>query len=272
LKPSRGLYVPQKAILTQLKVIPEFTELGTSKYLGAGSYHALLSQLAVTDPLMKVDQQNGGHAAVRYLSVREENLLKLAAQHPKSAPSSKKNGTRNDVPRGVVAAVFPPAVAFTADQEALVEAAMAEIRRLAQPRPGAYLPRQGLLDAISAVGIAIEPPGEFLGTTSLSGFMFEVARRDPQFLISAETGGGKGYRYIPREKPKLPVPRDAAADAPTPVPTLPSSLSALASPPALGALQVDVPPFRAPELASLEAAGQAYEPLSGTSTKRWDLT
>jgi uncharacterized LabA/DUF88 family protein len=270
LKPSRGLYVPQKAILTQLKAIPEFTELGTAKYLGAHSYHDLMSQLAAHDPLMKVDQQNGGHTAVRYLSVREENLLKLAAEHPKSSPP-KKNGARSDPSRGAVAAVFPPAVVFSADQETLLQAAMVEIRRLAQQRPGAYLPRQGLLDAISTSGIAIEPPGEFLGTGSLSGIMFEVARRDPQFLISAETGGGKGYRYIPREKPKPSPPRDSAVDAPTPVPALPPSLTALiATPPASSSFQVDVPPIRTLEPATLEPVGQAYQPLAGA--KRWDLT
>lgn len=249
LKPSRGLYVPQKAILTQLKAIPEFTELGTAKYLGAGSYHALMSRLAAQDPLMKLDQQNGGHTAVRYLSVREENLLKLAAERPKTALPSKKTSPHSDTPRGIVAAVFPPPVPMTADQEKLLQAAIVEIRRIAQQRPGAYLPRQGLLDAITASGIAIDPPDEFLGTDSLSGFMFEVARRDSQFIVSAETGGGKGYRFIPRDKPQGSAPQDATAYVPTPVPALPPSLTALI---ASGSLQADAPPFRTLEPATLE--------------------
>jgi uncharacterized LabA/DUF88 family protein len=225
LQPSRGLYVPQKAILAQLKAIPEFTELGTAKFLGAGSYHALMTQLAATDPLMKVDQQNGNHTAVRYLSVREQTLRDLAADQPKPAHRGKKISPRNSAPRGLTAAVFPPPVAFTGEQLVQLDQATAAIRRLAAQQPGAYLPRQGLLDAIASVpGIAIDPPDELLGTGSLSGFMFEVARRDPAFLISEETGGGKGYRFMPRQPTKAPVPDDPVMYAPTPVPSLPPLL------------------------------------------------
>jgi uncharacterized LabA/DUF88 family protein len=270
LQPSRGLYVPQKAILSQLKAIPEFTELGTAKFLGAGSYHALMVQLAAADPLMKVDQQNGNHTAVRYLSVREQTLRNLAAEKPKPASRSKTNGTGHGAPRGVTAAVFPPPISFTADQTVLLTTAAAAVRRLAAQRPGAYLPRQGLLDAISSVpGIAIEPPDEFLGTGSLSGFMFEVARRDPEFLISEETGGGKGYRFIPREKATAPRSDDPVVHAPTPVPALPPLLTT-------GALHVEVPHFEAqlrePHFRTVETVGHTSDPHTNAPLKPWDLT
>jgi uncharacterized LabA/DUF88 family protein len=256
LKPSRGLYVPQKAILTQLKAIPEFTELGTTKFLGAGSYHALMTQLAATDPLMKVDQQNGNHTAVRYLSVREQTLRDLAAEQPRLAPRAKKFTARNGTPRGLTAAVVPPPHSFTAEQLVLLDAATAAIRRLAEQRPGAYLPRQGLLDAIASVpGITIDPPDELLGTGSLSSFMFEVARRDPEFLISEETGGGKGYRFVPREQAKTPALDDTAAHAPTPVPSLPPHMM-------MGNLQA--PPQG--------TVGQMFDPPIEVPQKRWDLT
>jgi uncharacterized LabA/DUF88 family protein len=272
LMPSRGLYVPQKAILAQLHAIPEFTELGTAKYLGAGSYHALMSHLATYDPLMKVDKQNGGHTAVRYLSAREQAGLKLAADQAKLSPQTKSGRGRT---RGAVAAALPPPVEFTAEQDALLHAAIVEVRRLAQQRPGAYLPRHGLLEAIGSVpGIRTAPPDQLLGTASLNAFMFEVARRDPEFFISEETGGGKGFRYLPRYQSKPPAALWPATDEPTPVPSLPPLLTAMAgnastasaAPPR--AEQFDAPPGR-----SLETAAQAdYEPHSDSGQKRWDLT
>jgi uncharacterized LabA/DUF88 family protein len=278
LKPSRGLYVPQKAILTQLKAIPEFSELGTAKYLGFGSYHALMSQLAADDPLMKVDQQNGGHAAVRYLSMREQQHLKAAAVQPSIPAKPRKAADRDSSTRSMTAAVFPAPAGFTVEQEHLLAAAIREVRRVALLRPGAYLPRQGLLDAIGAVpGISIEPPDDFLGTGSLSGFMFEVARRDTDFYISEETGGGKGYRYIPRMNSNLPasvpksvpasVPKSAddVAHAPTPVPALPPLISVTGG----RSLQVEIPQ----PLQPMESAGRNYDiPQEVPGSKRWDLT
>ena len=280
---SRGLYVPQKAILTQLRVIPEFRELGTAKYLGAGSYHDLMSQLATNDPLMKVDLQNGGHTAVRYLSGREQlKLSSAAAPASTGGPANSKGvGSKRNTNKGVVAATLPPPVAFTADQAALLDQAIVAIRALARQRPGAYLPRQGLLDAIGSVGIALEAPDELLGTGSLSGFMFEVARRDAEFLISAETGGGKGYRFIPRDKPlarSAPIagPTTVASDEVTPVPSLPATLMLLttaparletahhAPPPTLSPLQAETP-----EVRQLEPVSYGSSP---PAAKRWDLT
>jgi uncharacterized LabA/DUF88 family protein len=233
LKQSRGSYVPQKTVLTQLQAVPEFTEFGAAKFFGFGTYRGLLSQLASDDPLIKVDQQPSGHTAVRYLSDREQQYRKLAAERPLPKPRPNKFGARHGTTGGLVAAVWPPPVLLTPAQAELLDAAMIEIRQFAQQRPGAYLPRQGLLDAIASVpGIGLAPPDALLGLGSLSAFMFEVARRDPDFFISEETGGGKGYRYAPRDPSKLPAPLPRpinpinattghSIDEPTPVPSLP---------------------------------------------------
>jgi uncharacterized LabA/DUF88 family protein len=274
LQTSRGLYVPQKAILTQLRAIPEFTELGTAKYLGAGSYHDLMSRIAATDPLMKVDLQNGGHTAVRYLSVREQiNQGTAAAGTAQGAgrPGGVRSKRRSS--KGVVAATPPPPVGFSPEQAALLDQAVAAIRALAEQRPGAYLPRQGLLDAISAAGIPTEPPGELLGTGGLAAFMFEVARRDPDFLISDETGGGKGYRYISRDKPHgsstpTAYPQSPASrDDVTPVPSLPAVLTLLTT------LQSGPDSNHLAHARQLEPAGEGREhDPPHPDGKRWDLT
>jgi uncharacterized LabA/DUF88 family protein len=256
LKQSRGFYVPQRAILTHLKAIPAFTELGNTRFLTLGSYHALMLHLAADDPLIRIDQQSSGHTAVRYLSQREQQQrLKAASERPGTPtnPVQTRPQTRPKTrgAKGIVGAAFPPPLTLTLEQTKLLDQAIIAISVIAEQRPGAFLSRQALLDAICSVpGIQNELPDKLLGSGSLSGFMFEVARRDPAFLISEETGGGKGYRYIPSDKTKGVTTQgpasDAASDAPTPVPSLPLQLMPAANGPPSTALPLTPPPIRVP--------------------------
>jgi hypothetical protein len=162
-----------------------------------------------------------------------------------------------------------------------MERAVVVVRALAAKRPASYLPRQGLLDAISSVGIRIEPPDAFLGAADLSALMFEVARRDPDFLISSEAGSGKGFRYFPGGvgKPRVRAAimmttaatttstiaaTVAAPDEPTPVPALPPLT------PIAPITATEPQPHRMPLLDAIVAVAPTAP--QQPAPPRWDLT
>jgi hypothetical protein len=218
LRSRNGTYAPEKLVMQTLGQMLEFTSVGPAAFLGAGTYPALLHQLADYDPHIKVDTHAGGHAAARHLSQSELRKLKSAASPPKPKPIPAKPAASASKRR----MAFPPAPVLTPEQTGLVAQVGDAVRKLGAQSPGAYLPRKSLMAAISAVpGVSITPPTPYLGLGSLANLMLEVARTDPHFLVTLETGNGQGLRYYPdgMDMPDvLPAhvapPADGQPDAP----------------------------------------------------------
>jgi hypothetical protein len=243
LNPRRGSYPPHRDIVRLLQTLPEYNETEASRYLGFGSYTALLQEFARQDPRIKITQ-TGDQTVIRHFSAREiekkaraQALLAQAkkSKPPPASPAKPKVQTaaKPKAAPAKAAAAIPEAdlpVVLTPAQSALMDQAVTAVLTYARLQPTAHLSRPDLREAIGTVpGIQLEPNGALLGYRGLRAFMAEAMQRTPDLrLIEATPHLRGGYVYVPRLLAEAPA---AAADttAATPVPALPPVLTVLAS-------------------------------------------